>query len=141
MNSATNSVAALEARYVVLKIEDIKGIFTRGEVAMMARLSAKVNEYRKGRGKEELSGIFVESDWPEYEPTKAAVLARTEGKAALRDATLEQQQKRIDVLEACIRSMVEDVDAAGRLVRDRIAYANGRPRMPEERVEPFHVPV
>lgn len=58
-------MAELENRYLVIKRTDIDGIDFEGDVeSELERLSR--------------AGVFIAEDWPEYEPTKAMLLARIE---------------------------------------------------------------
>lgn len=58
-------MAELENRYLVIKRTDLDGVDFEGDVESAL---------------EELSraGLFIAQDWPEYEPTKALLLARIE---------------------------------------------------------------
>lgn len=59
----------LENRYHVIKISDADKYLSAAEYCTLAMLLEKVSEARKADKKPELSGIFIEQDWPEYLPT------------------------------------------------------------------------
>jgi hypothetical protein len=71
-----------EQRYVVVKVSDIDAAgCTQAERDGFSVLCDKVGMYRISAGKGPLECVVVESDWPEYEPTWAAIQRRAEGKA------------------------------------------------------------
>lgn len=65
-----------EYRYMVFKMKDVRSALTREERAFLRDLMGKVHDYRIGEGKRVLECVVVESDWPEYEPTWAAIEKR-----------------------------------------------------------------
>lgn len=65
-----------EERYVVFKLADLGNSLKGDEIRQLAREYA---EQRRTKGKEPLRGLFIESDWPEYEPTWKAIEARVTG--------------------------------------------------------------
>ena len=68
-----------EYRYMVFKMKDVRAALTRDERALLKDLIGKVHDYRIGEGKRVLECVVVESDWPEYEPTWAAIEKRMDG--------------------------------------------------------------
>lgn len=70
-----------ENRYIVLKRKDIIGALTQSEITELARITGKVDAHRMQRTGvyEFLQCVVVESDWPEYEPTWAAIEKRMRG--------------------------------------------------------------
>lgn len=66
-----------EDRYIVIKRKD----FYRLPMEMRLQFSMALRELAPRLPKREY--LVVESDWPEYEPTWAAIQARVEGRAAL----------------------------------------------------------
>lgn len=71
-----------EPRYLVTKIKDAVKYLSPTERDTLERLSAKCGLGRKDDGKRNLICVVVESDWPEFEPTWAAIEARMTGKQA-----------------------------------------------------------
>ena len=70
-----------DARYIVLKMTDVHAAGIIGqEAAVFNAVCDKVFWSRRERGKNDLGCVVVETDWPEYEPTWAAIDARMEGK-------------------------------------------------------------
>lgn len=65
-----------EQRYIVLKIKDCDAALTDHEKRTLARICSDVTAHRRCHGRPEMSAVVVESDWPEYEPTWAAIAAR-----------------------------------------------------------------
>lgn len=65
-----------EIRYVVLKITDLRAALRPEELGTLKSLCAKVRRARKTAGKKPLRCVVVESDWPEYKPTWAAIKRR-----------------------------------------------------------------
>jgi len=72
----------LESRYIVLKLKDADRL-SRRDQATLERICAKVRDIRTARGAmRDCMCLVVEKDWPEYEPTLAAILARVDRDAA-----------------------------------------------------------
>lgn len=66
-----------EQRYVVLKGTDIQAAcLTDEEIAAFNAVCDKVGRSRNERAKGPLECVVVERDWPEYEPTWAAIAKR-----------------------------------------------------------------
>jgi hypothetical protein len=68
-------------RYIVVKRKDAEKHLTATERSILLALSAKVACGREFDGKNHLECVVVESDWPEYEPTWAAIERRVDGGA------------------------------------------------------------
>ncbi len=62
-----------ECRYCVIKFSDANAALTEGEREQLAALMTKVEWYRIEHGKAPLECVVVESDWPIYDTTWAAV--------------------------------------------------------------------
>jgi hypothetical protein len=78
-------MAELENRYLVLKNKDLDKLPKRQRDALY-RICTAVRAIRHERGADrDGSCIVVEKDWPEYEPTLAAILARVDRDAASPD--------------------------------------------------------
>ena len=56
-----------QQRYVVLKLEDVKAFLSRDQREALEVIQETIDTYRKAVGKEQLEGIFINRDWPEYE--------------------------------------------------------------------------
>lgn len=69
-----------EPRYLVFKIKDANEHLFPDERVTLERLLAKCSQGRIEAGKHVLECVVVESDWPEYAPTWAAIKTRVEGK-------------------------------------------------------------
>lgn len=66
-----------EQRYLVLKSSDMIATgLTETELDQLQAICAKVDQYRRNAGKPVLETVVVEKDWPEYEPTWAAIEQR-----------------------------------------------------------------
>jgi len=65
-----------EDRYVVLKIKDLHEYLPQPLIDHLCSIALEVAAGRRMAGKEPLECVVVESDWPEYEPTWAAIEAR-----------------------------------------------------------------
>jgi len=66
-----------EDRYIVLKRSDIAvACLSREQLETLDDICRKVRMARVGNGKPDLECVVVESDWPEYEPTWAAIERR-----------------------------------------------------------------
>lgn len=63
-------------RYWVLKMTDMLASLSPEEMDTLIQLTDKVDLYRGNAGKPPLMCVVVESDWPEYEPTWAAIESR-----------------------------------------------------------------
>ena len=68
-----------ENRYLVLKRKDLKACLTATEISILDAIAAKVDDYRTVC-KAPFECVVVESDWPEYEPTWAAIEKRMTAK-------------------------------------------------------------
>lgn len=70
-----------EQRYVVLKIKDIEaaGLFPY-HINAFNEVCDAVSRARISKGKGLLECVVVEKDWPEYEPTWAAIANRVDKK-------------------------------------------------------------
>ncbi|WP_394294648.1 hypothetical protein [Aeromonas rivipollensis] len=62
-----------EWRYGVIKFSDANAALTEGEREQLATLMEKVAWHRIEQGKAPLECVVVESDWPIYDATWAAV--------------------------------------------------------------------
>lgn len=65
--------------YVTLKVEDIKHFLSRDEQEQLEDMCNKIAVYRKAAGKQDLEGIFIKSDWPEYKSAACALNNRITG--------------------------------------------------------------
>lgn len=72
-----------ENRYLIIKRKDIAAYLTEAEVEVLDDISRKINRQRLMDGKSVLMAVVVEHDWPEYEPTWAAIEKRMDGEASL----------------------------------------------------------
>lgn len=68
----------LEHRYIVFKVSDVDELDT-SYLNTLAHLEELVEEKRREAGKAPLFGLFIERDWPEYEPTLRMLSARVDG--------------------------------------------------------------
>lgn len=66
-------------RYLIFKRSDIRAHLNGVDIAHLIRISQALAEGRKVAGKPELVAVVVESDWPEFEPTWAAIERRVDG--------------------------------------------------------------
>ncbi|MGL5339453.1 MAG: hypothetical protein ACRDAR_12335 [Aeromonas veronii] len=62
-----------EWRYGVIKFSDAISALSELEREQLSILMGKVTEHRISQGKEPLECVVVESDWPIYEETWAAI--------------------------------------------------------------------
>ena len=65
-----------EPRYLVIKIKDAVKYLSEAQCFALTTLAARVEKGRSGDGKPALDSVVVERDWPEFEPTWAAIEAR-----------------------------------------------------------------
>lgn len=72
-----------EKRYLVFKLSDIKQYFDFSDQAVLSALACHIDDRRNADGRPDLEALVVESDWPEYEPTWAAIEARVDEEAAV----------------------------------------------------------
>lgn len=73
-----------ENRYFVLKVSDISAAFEAGLISPetldgLESAAHAVKQIRQQRGKDELSCVVVESDWPEHEVVWGMIEARVDG--------------------------------------------------------------
>lgn len=66
----------LEKRYTLLKDSDVGEALDADECTTLINLVEKVEASRANRGKPPLSALVLESDWPEYEPARLALIVR-----------------------------------------------------------------
>jgi len=71
-----------ENRYLVLKRSDIARYLGFSDQAMLLSLAESIADFRTGEGRIDLECVVVEADWPEYEPTWAAIEARVDAEAS-----------------------------------------------------------
>lgn len=69
-----------QMRYTVLKDKDIFKYLTDDEQKLLTMICRKINGGRLNSGRGEMKCVVVEHDWPEYEPTWAAIAKRVDGK-------------------------------------------------------------
>jgi hypothetical protein len=96
-----------EHRYLVLKWRDVELYLAPEETETLLALSSKIHRVRQTEGKAPFNAVVVEQDWPEYEPTWAAIEARMAGKPSPL-ATLPVAVA-VDVLEAPAKAVRGDL--------------------------------
>lgn len=65
-----------EHRYLVIKVKDAREYLDAQDQHLLDEISDRIDLGRIRAGKEPLEYVVVERDWPEYEPTWAAIEAR-----------------------------------------------------------------
>lgn len=70
-----------EHRYFVLKLKDMRVALSNDQFRTLYELERQVAGHRAVSGKPPLECVVVEKDWPEYEPTWAAIAARIDSEA------------------------------------------------------------
>jgi hypothetical protein len=65
-----------EPRYVVLKIKDILAYLTPAQIRQLDKIGETITANRAFHGKPPFNAVVVEQDWPEFDPTWAAIEAR-----------------------------------------------------------------
>lgn len=114
-----------EERYTVLKITDVGQALDADECEALIHYEQKVAAWRENNGKRPLVAVVVESDWPEYEPTWAAIEQRMTGRALPSLAELERDAGRYrwlrdnpsdeGVLAVKVRYWSEEYDSQARV--------------------------
>lgn len=66
-----------EPRYIVVKVKDADAALTPTEQTILRMIGNKVAIWRTSQGKTNLSGVFVEHDWPEHELVWKMIEQRT----------------------------------------------------------------
>ena len=79
-----------EERYLVIKIKDARKYLHIMDQHQLDEIAQRVDRGRFGDGKAPLECCCVESSWPEYEPTWAAIKNRVERSAELEKNTAEK---------------------------------------------------
>ena len=69
-----------EHRYLTLKLADVKKYLTRDQQEQLEDLANAVADGRNADGKQQVEGIFIERDWPEYQSASAVLYNRISGK-------------------------------------------------------------
>ena len=69
-----------EHRYLTLKLADVKKYLTRDQQEQLEDLANAVADGRNADGKQQVEGIFITNDWPEYQSASAALYNRISGK-------------------------------------------------------------
>lgn len=72
-----------EHRYMTLKLADVKKYLTRDQQEQLEDLSNAIADGRKADGKQQVEGIFIERDWPEYNSAACALHTRFAGNQLL----------------------------------------------------------
>jgi hypothetical protein len=67
-----------ELRYMTFKLTDLAGLELQ-DLTTLHHLANKVARLRAEAGKKPLCALVVEKDWPEYQPTWAALAKRCLG--------------------------------------------------------------
>lgn len=97
-----------ERRYVVLKIADLEKYIRKESRFLVAAIGKEIERRRALDGRPPLESVVVESDWPEYEPTWAAIESRMNGAAAPQPEPsaeeLRGDAELLDWLEAQVKS-------------------------------------
>jgi len=65
-----------EPRYVVLKIKDMHSYLSPSQIEAVQTAGETIAVGRSLQGKPPFNAVVVEQDWPEFEPTWAAIEAR-----------------------------------------------------------------
>jgi hypothetical protein len=78
-----------ERRYIVLKLKDLECLNSH-EMIQLDAICAKVEMDRLSNGKDELKGVFVESDWPEHDGVWASIAIRMSPEKPPLQVELEQ---------------------------------------------------
>lgn len=65
-----------ERRYFVIKLTDAAKYLTPSQIIGLREMGEQIDEFRAADGKPPMYGVFVEHDWPEYEPTWQAIEKR-----------------------------------------------------------------
>lgn len=68
-----------EDRYIVFKIKDVEELFTETEKGNLKTICTLYCYLRKAAGKEDISHVVVDSDWPEYEKVWQMIEERVDG--------------------------------------------------------------
>lgn len=71
-----------EYRYIVMKLKDAAEYLSELDGKQLDRILDKIAMGRMKDGKAPLECVVVEHDWPEYEPTWAAITSRVEAMAS-----------------------------------------------------------
>jgi hypothetical protein len=83
-----------ENRYLVIKRKDIHQHLSLNDQLILYNLAQRIEEGRKADGRAALECVVVESDWPEYEPTWAAIAAHV-------DALSQSNNEDLDLRHYC----------------------------------------
>lgn len=70
-----------DPRYVVFKLKDVQRYCSGFNIGNIERVKHIIAEGRARDGKPPFNAVVVEQDWPEFEPTWAAIEARMVGQA------------------------------------------------------------
>lgn len=73
-----------EPRYVVFKIKDVFDYLSDEQIAAIEQIGQRIAKGRAEAGKPPFNAVVVEQDWPEFEPTWAAIEARMTANVKLR---------------------------------------------------------
>lgn len=65
-----------EPRYVVFKIKDIHSYLSTAQIDALQAIGESIAAGRRWTKKPPFNAVVVEQDWPEFEPTWAAIEAR-----------------------------------------------------------------
>ncbi len=104
-----------ERRYVTLKVEDVKHFLSRDEQEALEDMCNKIEAYRKAAGRKELEGIFIGTDWPEYNSAAFALHTRISGNRQLtykgHDSLADMMSTHVDSLITILeRVAAEDIE-------------------------------
>ena len=79
-----------EPRYLVFKLTDIQRYFCMRDGCELVELGNALAAARKKDGRPPFNAVVVESDWPEFEPTWAAIEKRMHAAQPVKVPTKEK---------------------------------------------------
>ncbi len=95
-----------EYRYIIIKVKDAKEYLSESDGEQLDRILNRIDKGRARDGKLPLDCVVVEHDWPEYEPTWAAIAARVDGGVARIAADIDRRIR--FGVDSVIRQSIKD---------------------------------
>lgn len=111
-----------EHRYLTFKLKDVKKYLTRDQQEQLEDLANAVADCRKADGKQQVEGIFIEQDWPEYNAAAFALHTRFAGNRLL---VYKGHESLADMMSTHVDSLIQILErVAAEDVEEDTGYLN-----------------
>lgn len=116
----------LEQRYITLKLKDIDAVLLPHQKETLMTLCNIITDYRVKHGRAELTGLFIESNWPEYEPVKELLLDRFDQEMGVLRKALTPRLSLDEALRKVIRDEISLASMDTLLTSENVTFESAR---------------